>query len=150
MIFPYIGGEEVNNHPNHAFHRYVINFHDRDLTDAMKWPDLLQIVREKVKPERDVQKRKALRERWWQYAEKRPGLVSAINGLSKVLVISRVGQQGGIIFLPSGMVYSDSLIVFPFETYAAFVALQIPYVHEVWARFFGSSSMKTDFTLHTL
>ena len=116
VIFPYIGGEEVNNHPNHAFHRYVINFHDRNLTDAMKWPDLLQIVRENVKPERDVQKREALRERWWQYAEKRPGLVSAINGLSKVLVISRVGQQGGIIFLPSGMVYSDSLIVFPFET----------------------------------
>lgn len=25
-IFPYIGGEEVNNHPRHEHHRYVINF----------------------------------------------------------------------------------------------------------------------------
>ena len=25
-IFPYIGGEEVNNSPTHAHHRYVINF----------------------------------------------------------------------------------------------------------------------------
>ena len=25
-IFPYIGGEEVNTSPTHAYHRYVINF----------------------------------------------------------------------------------------------------------------------------
>ena len=25
-IFPYIGGEEVNDQPTHAHHRYVINF----------------------------------------------------------------------------------------------------------------------------
>ena len=161
VIFPYIGGEEVNDHPSHNFHRYVINFHDRDLAETMKWPDLLQIIKEKVKPERDVQKRKALRERWWQYAEKRPGLVSAVNSitnaevsdsgatrhyatteLNRVLTISRVGQHAGFVFLPTGMVYADSLIVFPFSTYAAFATLQSR-VHEVWARFFGSS-MKDD------
>ena len=27
-IFPYIGGEEVNTSPTHAYHRYVINFRD--------------------------------------------------------------------------------------------------------------------------
>jgi len=27
-IFPYIGGEEVNDSPTHAYHRYVINFED--------------------------------------------------------------------------------------------------------------------------
>ena len=29
VIFPYIGGEEVNNSPTHAHHRYVINFGER-------------------------------------------------------------------------------------------------------------------------
>ena len=28
VIFPYIGGAEVNNSPTHAHHRYVINFRD--------------------------------------------------------------------------------------------------------------------------
>ena len=28
VIFPYIGGKEVNNHPRHEHHRYVINFRD--------------------------------------------------------------------------------------------------------------------------
>ena len=138
VIFPYIGGEEVNNHPNHAFHRYVINFHDRDLTDAMKWPDLLQIVRENVKPERDVQKRKALRERWWQYAEKRPGLVNALRGLDRVIVISQVTQHMAFTFLPQGMVYSHRLYVIADPSYSTFGILQSG-IHEVWARFFGSS-----------
>ena len=30
-IFPYIGGEEVNNNPRHAHRRYVIDFFDRPL-----------------------------------------------------------------------------------------------------------------------
>ncbi len=31
VIFPYIGGEEVNNTPTHAHHRFVINFGDMPL-----------------------------------------------------------------------------------------------------------------------
>ena len=174
VIFPYIGGAEVNTHPKHAHHRYVINFRDWPLrrddigerwSDADEqrrkvtrrkamvpvdypgpvagdWPDLLATVEEKVKPERDRQNRKAVRERWWHYGEKRPGLYSTIVSLDRVLAISRVGQQVAFTFLPNGMVYADSLDIFPLETYAAFCALQCR-VHELWARFLGSS-MKDD------
>ena len=34
VIFPYIGGEEVNTSPTHAHHRYVINFRDWPLCRA--------------------------------------------------------------------------------------------------------------------
>ena len=142
VIFPYIGGQEVNTSPTHAYHRYAIDFFDRNLKEAERWPDLIRIVREKVKPERDRQKRKALRERWWQYAEKRPGLVRSITELSRVLVISRVGQYPSYAFLPTGTVFADRLIVFPFETYAPFSSLQSR-THDIWARFFGST-MKDD------
>ncbi len=56
--------------------------------------------------------------------------------------MSRVGQHGSVTFLSSGMVYADSLIVFPLPTHAAFCALQSR-PHEIWARSFGSS-MKDD------
>ena len=56
--------------------------------------------------------------------------------------MSRVGQHGSVTFLSDDMVYSDSLIVFPLPTHAAFCALQSR-PHEIWARFFGSS-MKDD------
>ena len=51
-IFPYIGGEEVNNSPTHAHHRYVINFGEISEEEAHQWPDLIRIIEEKVKPER--------------------------------------------------------------------------------------------------
>lgn len=141
VIFPYIGGDEVNDHPLHRHHRWVINFFDRSLEAAMRWPDLVAIVRERVKPERDSQDRKALRERWWQYAEKRPGLVSAISGLPRVLVCpggTAASKYLSFAFLDSGMVYSQTLCVFATASLSAFCALQAR-PHEIWSRFFGSS-----------
>ena len=141
-IFPYIGGEEVNSTPTHTHHRYVINFGEMSEDEARKWPDLMAIVESKVKPERDVQKRDALRIRWWQYAEKRPGLVRAIEQCDRVLVVARVGQHGSFTFLPAGMVYSEQLVVVANSSHASFMVLQSR-SHEIWARFFGSS-MKDD------
>ena len=109
---------------------------------AADWPKLLGIVEERAKPERDVQNRKALRERWWHYAEKRPGLYAAIAGLERVLVIPVVSSKINFAFLPNQMVYAHKLIVFPFEQYSAFCTLQSN-VHEVWGRSF-SSTMKDD------
>ena len=75
VIFPYIGGEEVNSSPTHSYYRYAIDFFDRDEDECWKdYPELMAIIKEKVKPDRDKQKRDALRIKWWQYAEKRHGL----------------------------------------------------------------------------
>jgi hypothetical protein len=148
-IFPYIGGEEVNDSPNHAHHRYVINFGDMAEEQARGWPDLMKIVEEKVKPERTRKKpsgefvlRSPLPQKWWIYADKRPALYDVIRNIERVLVISRVGQQGAFTFLQSGAVYADSTVVFPLSTNAAFCVLQSR-PHEIWARFFASS-MKDD------
>ena len=114
---------------------------------AADWPELLAIVEERVKPQRltlppkNSINRDAAK-RWWQFLAYRQGLQVATAGLNQVLVISRYGQNVAFTFVPAGAVYSDSVIVFPFETHAAFCALQSR-VHEIWARFFGSS-MKDD------
>ena len=105
---------------------------------AEDWPELIGIVRDRVLPIRKGLKAKDMRERWWQYGRSRPALHRAIRGLDRVLAISRVGQHAALSFLPSGMVYSDSLIVFPFDTHSAFCVLQSR-LHEVWCRWFGSS-----------
>ena len=41
-------------------------------------------------------------------------------------------------FVPTNMVYAHTTYVFPFDTFAAFCALQSR-PHEIWTRFFGSS-----------
>ena len=75
-------------------------------------------------------------------ARRRKSSIAAIAGLDRVLVISRYGQIAAFTFLPVGAVYSDSIIACPFDSYAAFCALQSR-PHEIWARFLGSS-MKDD------
>ena len=105
---------------------------------AKDWPDLLAIVEERAKPERDVQNRKAIRERWWQYADKRPGLYSTIANLDRVLAIAQVTQHVAFAFLPSDIVYAHRLYIFADSRNAMFAVLQSR-VHEIWSRFFGSS-----------
>ena len=177
-VSPYIGGEEVNSHPIHEHHRYVINFQDYPLQRersneswetassdtqrewlrkgivpidypfkvAADWPELLEIVEHNVKPFRDALGSSAIdrshKERWWLFANDRPQLQHMIKSLDRLLVNSRVSQRVQYAFLPSDMVYADSLIVYPFDTYAAFCSLQSR-PHEAWALFFGSS-MKDD------
>ena len=142
VIFPYIGGEEVNTSPTHAYHRYVINFGQREEEECRRWPDLMAIVGEKVRPDREAQNDPGAKEKWWQFIRPRPELHAAIAGLERVLVICRHQPQWGTSFLSAASVFAESLIVFPLATYAAFSALQSR-PHEIWARFFGSS-MKDD------
>ena len=146
VIFPYIGGEEVNTSPRHSHHRYIIDFEERDEDYCRnRWPDLFAIVERNVKPSRinkDSNKYPRMVLEWWKYWNSRIELRSTIEGLETVLAISRVGQQGAFTFLPTGSVYADSLVIFPYETYSAFCTLQSR-PHEIWARFFASS-MKDD------
>lgn len=112
---------------------------------AEDWPDLIEIVRRRVKPERDKQTRPALKIRWWQHAEKRPGLYRTITPLRSVFVnSSKAAPQYAIGTLPNGLVYSQNLNVFALEGFASFACLQTS-AHEIWARFVGTT-MKDDLT----
>jgi hypothetical protein len=169
-IFPYIGGEEVNESPTHAHHRFAINFEDwplqrmdvggkwADASDeqrkewlhggivpvdysgpvAADFPELLEIVQTRVKPDRLTDKRENYRRIWWQYGERRPGLMRALKSTPAVFVISRVTQNVAFVRLSSDTLPSDRLTVIPVDNWGLFAVLQSR-VHEIWARFFGSS-----------
>ena len=138
----YLGGEEVNDSPIQVGHRHIIDFGNLSEEEARQWPDLFRIVVEKVKPYRDGLKRDVYRNKWWQFGEKQTALYTAIQDLDRVLVISRVGQQGAFTFIDKQQVFADSLVVFCLSSFEGFCTLQSR-IHEVWARFM-SSSMKDD------
>jgi hypothetical protein len=141
-IWPYIGGDELNNSPRHQFHRWVIYFGSMSLAEAQQWPDLLEVLARKVKPEWDANGTEAHHHRYWQFGRPRPALAKAIGGLPNVIVNSLVTSQWALAVLPSNWIYSHSVNVFAWDSYGAFAILQSR-VHEIWARFFGSS-MKDD------
>jgi hypothetical protein len=137
-IFPLIGGEEVLESPTHAVSRYVIDFGDMTLEEARRWPTLVQILEEKVRPDRVNQKRAHLRERWWQFAETRPALREAIAGKTRVLMHPFTSTFLAFVFVPSSVLVAGPHQVFSLSSDSAFAILQSR-VHEIWARFFGSS-----------
>ncbi len=147
VIFPYIGGEEVNDSPTHAHRRYVINFGEMSEAEARKgWPELMRIVATKVRPSRAELRGGGVAEQrrrfWWRFASPAKYLYDALDGRTEALALSRVGQYGSVARLSLPNVFSDSLVVFPDSSSRAFCLLQSR-PHELWARFFGSS-MKDD------
>ena len=176
VVFPYIGGEEVNSSPTHTHHRFAIHFRDYPLQRenightwadaneeqrrewlrqgivpldyrspvAADWPELLDIVEERVKPERMVsaQKSKSSHGRraaiWWQHYHQARDLYATIGALNRVIINSQVSAHLQFAFSPADMIFAHTTYVFPFETYAAFCTLQSR-PHETWARAFASS-----------
>ena len=64
IVWPVVNGEELNSNPALGFGRYVVNFGDRDLEAAGDWPQLLDLLRKRVKPQRDRDKEKRARTYW--------------------------------------------------------------------------------------
>jgi hypothetical protein len=142
-ILPYIGGEEVNLSPTHSPRRFVIYLSDvRTQEELAPWPELAEIVRERVKPERDAlgsnPNNVPLKRRWWAYQAHRPELYRTIRDFDRVLVCARVQPHWAITFMPTDVVFSEALVVFAMQTDAGFATLQSR-VHEMWARFLASS-----------
>lgn len=140
--FPYLGGEEVNSHPTQDFDRYVINFGDMSLEEAGRWPDLLAIVREKVKPERERQGDRLARDNWWLFTRYRGELHTYLSAIQRCLVTARVTKHLAVSFQPSARVFSEMLYVFPMSSSGGFATMQSR-LHETWARLL-SSTMKSD------
>jgi hypothetical protein len=138
-IFPYIGGEEVNNSPTHSHHRYIVSFGDMTEEQARRWPELIAIVEEKIRGHRAAHSTAP----WWQFERRREELYSVIAPLRRVLAIN-CGATPHMAFalLRLGMVYSHTAAIIAFYTFAPFCALQCR-LHEVWCRR-EASSMKDD------
>ncbi|GIW55599.1 MAG: hypothetical protein KatS3mg082_2003 [Nitrospiraceae bacterium] len=146
-LFPYLNGRDLNSDPEQKPSRWVINFHDWDLARARQYPDLLRIVDERVKPEREqlrdsipIQAKR--KKYWWQFGSAASQLYDAIAPLRRVMVRSRIAEMHALVFVPKGWVYNEKTIVFAFDDDYHFALLQSN-VHEAWMRRF-TSTLRTD------
>jgi hypothetical protein len=146
-IFPFIGGKELTTDPLQQATRFAINFAEMSFQDAQKWPDLIDIVQEKVKPHRDrldgysVAIRR--REFWWQYGTYTPALYKALKARDRVLAISRITTFIAFAFLPANMIFNEKIIVLPAEFGERDFAVVSSRVHEFWALLWGTTLGQT-------
>ncbi|MBV1937024.1 hypothetical protein KUF83_10685, partial [Streptomyces sp. BV286] len=116
--------------------------HDWSEDRARSYPEVFSIIERDVKPERLKNNRKSYRDYWWQYAEKRPAMISAVKGLDRVLVVARVSKTGLPVFVPTGQVVSEQTVVFATDQLAD-LALLSSGIHYSWA-IARASSLKGD------
>lgn len=142
-LFWFLSGQELNSSPTQSPNRYVICFHDWPLGKATEYTDLINIVREKVKPQRDKVNRQSYKEKWWLFAEfYMRGEKTRSRIGDRLLARATVSDTHAIVFVSSQIIFSNKVILFPFNDEYHFSLLQSN-VHELWVRRF-TSTMRTD------
>ncbi|KAB8145737.1 restriction endonuclease [Chloroflexia bacterium SDU3-3] len=136
VLFPYLNGEDLNSRPDQSPSRWVINFHDWPLERAETYPDVMRIVREKVKPERDKlgegnPTAKDRSRRWWQFARQTMNLYATIAGMERVIVTALVSKYVNFIFEPSNIVFMHKLAIFPLSN--IYLSIVQSTIHTEWA-----------------
>lgn len=133
-----INGEDIVDRPHQDPSRWVIDFGRRSLEEAEAYPAALSIVRERVKPHRDTVSRKAQRERWWQFAETRPGMVQALAGLPRFAMAGLTGKRWLVTWAEPEWKPSHAVAAFAFDDDYNFGVLQSA-LHDLWARSVSST-----------
>lgn len=133
VIFPYFTGDEIFNSAVLNPERYVINFSDWPKKKAEMYASAFKIIQDKVQPVRAKVNRKAHRDFWWHYGDKRPKLYQKLSVLKKTIVQTHHTKYLCPQMISTGPVFSHSMVVFPTDDYFIYGILNST-IHEVWAR----------------
>lgn len=138
-IFPFFSGDDLNSSFNQSPSKISINFFRLDLeTCQNKYPLLLELLVEKVKPGRDKNSDKRRREIWWQYSRPTIDMYKAISALEEVIVVSLTTKFYCFDFCPSEYVFGNSLIVISSQKRSLFSILQSS-IHCEWGIKYSST-----------
>lgn len=136
VILPYLSGEDLNQNPAQEAKRRAIYFAQMDEATARSWPAVWAVAMKTVFPDRQ----RSYVGPWWHYFRPRPKLAKKLSdgSLARVLVAARHQPHWAMALVAPGIVFSEALNIFAFDSYSAFAVLQSR-AHEIWARFFGST-----------
>jgi len=137
VVFPYLNGTSLLTRGYVRQPEFIIDFGDRNMIEVSEFPIALNIVRERVLPQWQVnaetERRRTGRETgehqrrletWWQLKRRRGDLISAVERLSRYVTCSRVTKRPIYTFVSSIVRPDSSLSAFTFEDDYSFGILQ--------------------------
>ncbi len=107
IIRPYRNGRDLTQRPRGVF---LIDFGLREEEEARTFPVLYDLVRSRVKPERDANNRAAMRRNWWRFGEPRKTLRAALDGLSRYIATVETSKHRFFTFLDASIAPDHKLI----------------------------------------
>jgi N-6 DNA Methylase len=133
VVRPYLIGEDIAEDPCQQPRRYVIDFATMPLEEAIRFPAALEIVRQRVKPIRDRNRRKARRERWWRFGEAAVGMRKATEPLRRYIAGLAQGKRIFFCWCEPWWCPSNLTNVFAFGDDYSMGVLSSS-IHHEWAR----------------
>lgn len=112
VIKPFLTGDDLNEDFEQKPSEIVINFYDWPLSKANEYPLCLNIVEEKVRPDRAKKGDKKAKEFWWIYLRNRIESYNEISNFNYVLVNAVVSKYPSFIRKKSDIVFSNKNTVF--------------------------------------
>jgi hypothetical protein len=120
-----------------ARNMWTIDFGTLPADEAAEYEKPFEYVREHVYPIRSKNRRKAYAERWWIYAEPRPGLREAIYGKIRYIATPAVSKHRIYTWVEPRVLCNQGALVFSREDDYFFGVLHSR-IHELWSRALGT------------
>lgn len=153
MLFPYLIGDDLNSRPDQSPSRWVINFVNWDENKCrLDYPDCFEIVKNRVKPERDLLWGKGnataddRARRWWQFARQTLKLYNTIAPLKRVLVNSQASKYISPEFIAGDYVFDQAVIVLSFDR-DIHLAIFNSFAHTLWSEKYRTTIGGTSYYL---
>jgi len=142
ILFPYMIGRNLveTGIPT----RWIIDFGQREMTEAMQYKAAFERVKnvvmpvvlakgenEKLATGKESTRWSRLSKRWWQLRDYQPGTIAAISKVTRYIACSRVTKRPVFEFVSPGIHPDNTLIVFPFADDYSFGILQSN-IHWSW------------------
>lgn len=142
VVRPYLIGDDITEEPEQLPRRFIVDFGFMALEEAMKYPAALEVVRERVKPERDVNRDKGFRKLWWRFGRPRGEMRKAIEPLSRYIAGNAQGKRFLFCWVDRADCPSNLTNVFAFDDDYS-MGILTSSIHGAWARS-ESSTLRID------
>lgn len=142
VVRPYLIGRDIAEDPRQQPTRWIIDFATRDLEVAEHWSAALELVRQRVKPDRDRNKDTRFRERWWNFGRPRGEMRVALSRLDRYIGGTATGKRLYFCWVDSSTCPSNAMNVFAFDSHYE-MGILCSAVHTAWA-WAQSSTMRVD------
>ncbi|MEP7122186.1 MAG: DNA methyltransferase [Byssovorax sp.] len=130
IIRPYLNGRDFSARSRGAF---VIDFFGYDESEAAHaHPFAFQYVLDRVKPERDQNRRESIKSKWWRFGWERPVWRASSAGLKRFISTPETAKHRVMIFLDAAVLPDNMLTNFALED-AFFLGVLSSRLHVTWA-----------------
>jgi hypothetical protein len=134
-IRPYRNGKDILYAPRGIFALDFFGLSEAELRE--RFPAAYQWLYERAKPSRANDKRKSYRENWWVFAESRPAMRIALQGLSRYIGTTETSKHRIFMFLDTDIVPDQKIRVIASGD-AAVLGILSSQLHVSWSLASGS------------